>query len=163
MTNQFAVSRRKLLQGGGAIIVGFALYPAFRSYAQSPPGAKPVALTEVDSFLAIDGNGMTTIFSGKVDIGTGLRTAFTQIAAEELDLPLNSVTVIQGDTLLTPDQGPTSGSNSVQKGRHADLAGGGSGKARPSKGSRGGSKRQAGGSEGRRRGDIRPESQDGLL
>jgi nicotinate dehydrogenase subunit B len=116
MTNQFAVSRRKLLQGGGAIIVGFALYPAFRSYAQSPPGAKPVALTEVDSFLAIDGNGMTTIFSGKVDIGTGLRTAFTQIAAEELDLPLNSVTVIQGDTLLTPDQGPSSGSNSIQIG-----------------------------------------------
>jgi nicotinate dehydrogenase subunit B len=116
MKKQLAVSRRRLLAGGGAVIVSFALYPAFRSYAQSPSGAKPVRLTEVDSFLAIDAKGMATIFSGKVDLGTGLKTALTQIAAEELDLPLKSVTVLQGDTLLTPDQGPTSGSNSIQIG-----------------------------------------------
>jgi nicotinate dehydrogenase subunit B len=116
MNDQLAISRRRLLQGGGALVVSFALHPTLKSYAQGELGAKPVALTEVDSFLAIDSQGLTTIYSGKVDIGTGLRTAFTQIAAEELDLPLKSVTIIQGDTLLTPDQGPTSGSNSVQIG-----------------------------------------------
>jgi nicotinate dehydrogenase subunit B len=131
MNGQLNISRRMLLQGGGAVIVGFALYPAFASHAQDAADAKPVVLNEVDSFLAIDSQGLATIYSGKVDIGTGLKTAFTQIAAEELDLPLESVTILQGDTLLTPDQGPTSGSNSVQKGRHADPAGGGSGKARP--------------------------------
>jgi nicotinate dehydrogenase subunit B len=116
MNDPPAISRRRLLQGGGAVIVGFALFPAFSSYAQDASGARPASLTEVDSFLAIDSQGLATIYSGKVDIGTGIRTAFTQIAAEELDLPLKSVTIIQGDTLLTPNQGPTSGSNSVQIG-----------------------------------------------
>jgi nicotinate dehydrogenase subunit B len=115
MNHQLALSRRALLQGGG-VIVGFTLYPALGSYAQSQSGAKPLALTEVDSFLAIDSQGLATIYSGKVDIGTGVRTALTQIAAEELDLPLKSVTIIQGDTLLTPDQGTTSGSFSIQIG-----------------------------------------------
>jgi CO/xanthine dehydrogenase Mo-binding subunit len=57
-----------------------------------------------------------TVYSGKVDLGTGIRTAMTQIAAEELSVPLNRVTVIQGDTLLTPDQGITFGSLSIQNG-----------------------------------------------
>jgi nicotinate dehydrogenase subunit B len=116
MDDPLAVSRRKLLQGCGAVIVGFSLYPAFASNAQDATSAKPVVLTKVDSFLSIDSQGHATIYSGKVDIGTGLRTAFTQIAADELDLPIESVTILQGDTLLTPDQGPTSGSNSVQIG-----------------------------------------------
>src|SRR5712692_4171811 len=45
-----------------------------------------------------------------------LRTALTQIVAEELDVPMSQVTVIQGDTALTPDQGTTSGSLSIQNG-----------------------------------------------
>jgi CO/xanthine dehydrogenase Mo-binding subunit len=45
-----------------------------------------------------------------------LRTALTQIAAEELDVPLDRVRLIQGDTALTPDQGPTWGSVSIQLG-----------------------------------------------
>jgi nicotinate dehydrogenase subunit B len=43
-----------------------------------------------------------------------LRTALTQIAAEELDVPLDRVTLIQGDTALTPDLGPTWASFSIQ-------------------------------------------------
>src|SRR5208337_4260138 len=39
-----------------------------------------------------------------------------QIVADELDVPMASVTVIQGDTSLTPDQGPTYGSLSIQNG-----------------------------------------------
>ena len=116
MNESLTFSRRNLLRSGGAVIVAFSLYPAFANNAQDATGAKPVVLTEVNSFLAIDSQGRVTIFSGKVDIGTGLRTAFTQIAAEELDLPLKSVTILQGDTLLTPDQGPSSGSNSIQIG-----------------------------------------------
>src|SRR5205085_2852565 len=57
-----------------------------------------------------------TLFSGKVDLGTGIRTAMAQIAAEELDVGFDSVTVVQGDTLLTPDQGPTYASLSIQNG-----------------------------------------------
>jgi CO/xanthine dehydrogenase Mo-binding subunit len=116
MSDQFLISRRKILQGGGAVLVSFSLHPAFEANAQATASMKPVAPTEVDSFLAIDAKGLVTVYSGKVDIGTGLRTALLQIVAEELDLPFQSVTIIQGDTSLTPDQGPSSGSNSIQIG-----------------------------------------------
>jgi CO/xanthine dehydrogenase Mo-binding subunit len=57
-----------------------------------------------------------TVYSGKVDLGTGVRTALSQMVAEELDVPINKVSVIEGDTALTPDQGPTYASLSIQVG-----------------------------------------------
>jgi nicotinate dehydrogenase subunit B len=111
----FDLARRRFLRNG-ALVVTFALLPAPRIVASGPGAPKPVSLTEVDSFLAIDSQGHVTVYSGKVDLGTGLRTALAQIAAEELDLPLAAVTIVQGDTQLTPDQGPSYGSLSVQVG-----------------------------------------------
>ena len=112
------ISRREFLKASGGLVVTFAMgnRPA---YAAAPPSgvkAKTVALDQVDGFVAIDRGGMVTIYSGKVDLGTGLHTALTQIAAEELSVPFSSVTLIQGDTALTPDQGPTYGSLSIQNG-----------------------------------------------
>jgi CO/xanthine dehydrogenase Mo-binding subunit len=118
MSSQHAVSRRQFLKLSG-LIVSFALpLPlALAETASRAAGAsKVVALDQVDGFLAIDRQGNVTVFSGKVDLGTGVRTAITQIAAEELDVPIDRVSVIQGDTLLTPDQGPTYGSLSIQNG-----------------------------------------------
>src|SRR5258705_311530 len=60
--------------------------------------------------------GMVTVYSGKVDLGTGVRTALRQIAAEELDLPMARVALVEGDTALTPDQGKTWGSLTIQIG-----------------------------------------------
>jgi nicotinate dehydrogenase subunit B len=115
-----SVSRREILKFGG-LIVSFALPIRLtaagntgRAVAADIP--KVVASDRVDGFLAIDRHGNVTVFSGKVDLGTGVRTAITQIAAEELDVPTARVNVIQGDTLLTPDQGPTYGSLSIQNG-----------------------------------------------
>jgi CO/xanthine dehydrogenase Mo-binding subunit len=110
-------SRRDFLKTGGALVVTFALGTPTSTQAQGPGAAtRTVAADQVDGFLAIDGRGMVTVFSGKVDLGTGVRTALTQIAAEELCVPLENVTVIQGDTSLTPDQGVTFGSLSIQNG-----------------------------------------------
>src|SRR6266851_4226616 len=107
-------SRRDVLKGGGALVVSFSLAGApGEALAQ---GAKPLALTEVDSFLAIDASGVVTFYSGKVDLGTGVATALPQMVADELDVPLNRVKLVQGDTTLTPDQGPTWGSLSIQIG-----------------------------------------------
>jgi nicotinate dehydrogenase subunit B len=114
------LSRRALLKSGGAMVVGFALLPrvakgaAKKEVAAQAP--KTVAPDQVDGFLAIDSKGKVTVFSGKVDLGTGIRTAMAQIAAEELSVPLKDVTVVQGDTALTPDQGVTFGSLSIQNG-----------------------------------------------
>jgi nicotinate dehydrogenase subunit B len=109
------ISRRDALLGSGALVVGFSLAgPLADALAQGP--SKPLALTEVDSFLAIDKAGKVTVYSGKVDLGTGVSTALRQIVAEELDVPIARVELIEGDTALTPDQGTTWGSLSIQVG-----------------------------------------------
>jgi nicotinate dehydrogenase subunit B len=127
-----SADRRAFLKGTGALIVSFST-AGWHSAAAQDAAVKTVSPDEVDGFLRIDQNGGVTLYSGKVDLGTGVRTAMTQIVAEELDVPLNAVSVIQGDTALTPDQGPSNGSNSIQLGgaqirlaaataRHALLA-----------------------------------------
>jgi nicotinate dehydrogenase subunit B len=108
-------SRREFLRSSGALVVTFSVGGIGNAAAQAAP-AKTVAPDQVDGFLAIDASGGVTVYSGKVDLGTGVRTALTQIAAEELSVPLDRVTVIQGDTLLTPDQGITWGSLTIQVG-----------------------------------------------
>ena len=106
-----------MLKTGGALVVTFTLAERLLPVlAQSSARKKTVASDEVDGFLSIDADGQVTVYCGKVDLGTGLRTALTQIAAEELDVPLNQVRLIQGDTALTPDQGPTRTSLSIQIG-----------------------------------------------
>jgi nicotinate dehydrogenase subunit B len=109
------ISRREALLGSGALVVSFSLVgPLSEVLAQG--AAKPLALTEVDSFLAIDKAGNVTVYSGKVDLGTGVSTALRQIVAEELDVPIARIALVQGDTLLTPDQGNTWASLTIQLG-----------------------------------------------
>jgi len=109
-------SRRDFLKGTGALVVTFTLVPLLTSRALGQAVTRTLALDQVDAFLAIDAYGAVTVYSGKVELGTGVRTALTQIAAEELDVPLDRVTLTEGDTALTPDQGVTSGSFSIEKG-----------------------------------------------
>ena len=58
------------------------------------------------------GNGMVTIFTGKVELGTGVSTTAMQLVADELDVPLAKIKVVEGDTWRTRDQGFTAGSQS---------------------------------------------------
>jgi nicotinate dehydrogenase subunit B len=111
-------SRRDFLKASGALVVSFAIDGAAPGTARAAAAApaKTVAADQVDGFLSIDARGIVTVYSGKVDLGTGVQTAMAQIAAEELSVPLSKVYVIQGDTLLTPDQGVTFGSLSIQNG-----------------------------------------------
>lgn len=110
-------NRRQFLAGSGAVVVSFSWTTStMTTFAEDVAMTKTLAPDEVDAFLAIDRNGEVTVYSGKVDLGTGVRTAMTQIVAEELDVPVGRITVIQGDTARTPDQGPTYGSLSIQNG-----------------------------------------------
>src|SRR4030081_902745 len=109
------IDRRTLMQAGGALVVAFSL-PVFRTNAEPGAGTKTVSPDRVDGFLAIAPDGRVTVYSGKVDLGTGLRTALTQIVAEELDVPMSQVSLIEGDTALPPDKGVTYGSLSIKNG-----------------------------------------------
>jgi nicotinate dehydrogenase subunit B len=105
------ISRRDLLKVGGAIIVSFRL-----GRAQGVAPSKPLDPKEVDSFLALHADGTVTIYCGKVDVGTGLRIAVRQMAAEELGIPVDKIELIEGDTAQTPDQGSTGGSTGLTRG-----------------------------------------------
>ena len=117
------VTRRTFLKTGGAVVVAMSMGPGRtgRVAAQTTATAdrflgKTVATDAVDGFLAIHADGTVTLFSGKVDLGTGARAALRQMAAEELDVPIERITMIEGDTALTPDQGATAGSYGVARG-----------------------------------------------
>jgi len=68
--------------------------------------AKTASRGRIDGFLALDIDGSVLVYSGKVDLGADVRTAFARIVADELNLPVDRVTVVQGDMALTPGPGP---------------------------------------------------------
>jgi len=120
------ISRRALLKGG-ALTIAFALAgttgPLFDDAAAQAAPARTLDPNSVDAFFSIGANGRVTLYCGKVDLGTGLRAAIPQMAAEELGIDLAQIDLITGDTALTPDQGTTAGSTGVARGgvqiRHA--------------------------------------------
>ena len=120
MSTYSEVSRREFLHTGGAIIVGFSLGAALQKRALGQDTAVTAGRSldprEVDSFLACHADGSLTIYTSKVDVGTGLRIAISQMAAEELGVPVERVSIIEGDTALTPNHGGTGGSSGVPRG-----------------------------------------------
>jgi hypothetical protein len=71
----FVSTRRDVLKTGGALFVTVTLAEkVLPALAESSAGKKTVAPDEVDGFLSIDADGQVTVYSGKVDLGTGLRT-----------------------------------------------------------------------------------------
>jgi nicotinate dehydrogenase subunit B len=125
------ITRRAFLGAGGALVVGLSLggRAVRRAAAQAGgPGATPawpadrylgktVAPDQVDAFLAIHADNTVTVFTGKVDLGTGGRAAMRQMVAEELDVPIERITeLIEGDTGVCPDQGGTGGSTGISRG-----------------------------------------------
>lgn len=74
-------------------------------------GSRPT--DQLDDWLAVQKDGTVTAFSGKVELGTGTLTALTQIVAEELDLPIERVHLVMGDTARTPNEGYTAGSMTI--------------------------------------------------
>ncbi len=116
-----SISRRSFLAAGGVLVIELGLDGVGRASAQTVAGAdrflgKSLAPDAVDSFLAVHADGSVTLFVGKVDIGTGGRIAMRQIVGEELDVPLERIAMIEGDTALTPNQGATAGSYGIARG-----------------------------------------------
>ncbi len=80
--------------------------------APKPPGSLATA-PYLDSWIRIDADNTITVFTGKAELGQGFKTAFQQIAAEELDVAFDSLKVVTADTKLTANEGYTAGSNSM--------------------------------------------------
>ena len=70
----------------------------------------------LDQWLNFATAGKVELATGRVELGQGVLTAMAQIAAEELDVALERITVRSGDTDRTPNEGYTAGSQSMQAG-----------------------------------------------
>ena len=119
-----SISRRDLLKSTGVLIVGFSFFgTAAKVLAQgdglSVDGMDPTVL---DSWLAISKDGTVTVFTGKVELGTGVVTALAQIVAEELDVSFNKVYMDWGDTDTAVDQGVGRRKDEVLRRGHARPA-----------------------------------------
>src|SRR6185369_11232067 len=117
----YVLSRRDLLKTG-ALVVGFNLFePLTRVLGQGLQGGTPLSnagglpADQLDSWLAIAPDGTVSVFTSKVDLGTGTGTALGQIVAEELDVPIAKITMEIGDTTRTVDQGRTSASRTLER------------------------------------------------
>lgn len=109
---QFALNRRKFLQlTGGGLVVAFVLGDIFspedKTLFAETPG---VPESEVAAWIHIGKDGKVTVYTGKVEVGQNIRTSLSQLVAEELMVPLSSVTMVMGDTDLVPYDRGTYGS-----------------------------------------------------
>ncbi len=127
MTTGIDTARRRFLKTG-SVMVGFTLLPhavsqAFAQSSTTEAGTFTAAAPDLpgslktspmlDAWIRIDETGHVTVFTGKAELGTGIRTAFMQIAADELGLAPSALSLITADTAATPNEGYTAGSHSV--------------------------------------------------
>ncbi|MGY2798869.1 nicotinate dehydrogenase subunit B [Ewingella americana] len=114
--NTLEITRRRLLQSGGVVMVSSLFVSPLSALASTPATNKvaDIPLDRVNSFIAMSADGKVTAFNGHVDLGTGVRTSLAQIVADEIGVRFEDVTMILGDTNRTPNQGPTIASSTLQ-------------------------------------------------
>lgn len=114
------ISRRQFVTGAGILAVGLTLDPTIVTHQLKAAARTSAANLDADAWLVVNANSSITIYSDKVELGTGIQTALAQIAAEELYLTVSDVQFLQGDTSQTSlhswDIGYTAGSQTIQKG-----------------------------------------------
>src|SRR4026207_429149 len=112
---KFAIDRRKFLKlTGGGLVVAFVFQDLFSGENKTllhEQRADPVS--GVDSWIRIGEDGKVTVYTGKVEVGQNIRTSLSQLVAEELMVPLSSITMIMGDTDLVPYDAGTFGSRTT--------------------------------------------------
>ena len=109
------MNRRTFLAGSGALTVA-VLLPGLskQAYAAgtqtSRLGLKP---DQLSSYISINQDGSVIGWTGKVDMGQGTEIGWIKMIAEELDVSPDRVSIIQGNTEETVDQGGASGSTGI--------------------------------------------------
>ena len=69
---------------------------------------------DLDSWIRINRDETITVFTGKVELGQHIKTSLAMIAAEELEVNIDRILVVSGDTAQTPNEGYTAGSMSME-------------------------------------------------
>jgi nicotinate dehydrogenase subunit B len=110
----FEIDRRKFLKtAGGGIFILFTLWDS-SLFAQERRGLRGNLPTDFNAFLRIGEDGRVSCFTGKIEMGQGIVTSLAQMLADELDVALDSVDMVMGDTDLCPWDMGTFGSMSTR-------------------------------------------------
>jgi len=100
----FPVSRRSFLKiAGGGILIFFTVGPSrLLTREQSADGARRDLPSDFNAFLRIGEDGKVSCFTGKIEMGQGVITSLAQMLADELDISVEAVAMVMGDTDLCP-------------------------------------------------------------
>jgi CO/xanthine dehydrogenase Mo-binding subunit len=110
----FALQRRDFIRlFGGGLVILVAVPDIFaqesgrvRPQGRSSAGSGQAATPDLAAWLHIDESGLVHVSTGKVEIGQNIRTSLSQTVADELRVPIASISMLMGDTDKTPyDQG----------------------------------------------------------
>src|SRR6185436_14680178 len=107
-------SRRDFREAQGVLLVTREPPPAAPPAKGQPPAVPANPAEGPEIVLAVWDDGSVNALHGHVDLGTGIRTALAQIAADELDLGMDCIAMVLGDTARAPNQGATIASASIQ-------------------------------------------------
>lgn len=112
-------ARRYFLCQATGLAIGFCWMP--QSWSQAAPATPPLPGSlkqnqRLDSWVHIRPDGKVLVLPGKVEFGQGIATALQQIVADELDVDLARVELVPTTTGLSPNEGFTSGSQSIEYG-----------------------------------------------
>ena len=107
-------TRSDFMRANGVLLVTRDPPPASPTAAGQPPTVAGNPAEGAEILLSVWDDGQVIALNGHVDLGTGIRTALAQIVAEELDVTLQQVEVVLGDTARAPNQGSTIASASIQ-------------------------------------------------
>ncbi len=98
---------------GGGIFVFFQPWERFD--LSSIPAFQERELTkDYNAFLQIAGDGMINCYTGKIEMGQGVITSLVQMMADELNVQIDKVKIVMGDTDLCPYDEGTWGSQTTQ-------------------------------------------------
>src|SRR5260221_7581348 len=125
------LDRRGFLERSGVIVAAFTLGLPCARAASGPPPVSFAKNAKLDGWIAVSDEGAVTVFTGKVELGQGILTALAQIAAEEMDVGLDQISIMSGSTVRGPDEGYTFGSQSVEQSGSALRAAGAIPRATP--------------------------------
>jgi nicotinate dehydrogenase subunit B len=98
------------LLGGGIVVVFAGSAPVLTGQETRGRGYP----ADLNAYLRIGEDGTVTVYSGKIEMGQGVMTSLAQMAADELDVSLESINMIMGDTDLCPFDNGTYGSMSTR-------------------------------------------------
>jgi isoquinoline 1-oxidoreductase len=111
--HRFQLDRRDLLKAlGGGLLVSLAGVPLPGQESGRRSGGHELP-QDVSAWIHIGADGKVTVFTGKVEVGQNIRTSLAQLVAEELRVPFGAITMVMGDTDLTPWDMGTFGSRST--------------------------------------------------